>query len=72
MPRDGYRHQRVDKTPSGDAVPLLVPDGRVDPSCLLEIFREEAPLVPDLYVAFVSEKIRALMVGNRAGDEGIR
>jgi len=79
-PRYGYSHQRVDKGAQqfGDGVPLLVPGGPVDRDRVLEIFREEAILVPDLYVAFVSEKIRALMdnmtasKSPRGGYEGVR
>lgn len=60
-PMYGYSHSWVDKGRGGDAAPFLVRGGPLDRDRVLEIFREEAILVPDLYVAFVAERIRAMM-----------
>ena len=76
-PRYGYSHQTVDKA-GGDAVPLLVPGRPLDRDRVLEMFREEAILVPDLYIAFVSGKISALLdnmtplKSPRGGNEAVR
>jgi|SRR5215831_1124870 len=60
----GYSHMAVDpgepRPARHKAAPILVPDGSVDATWILEEFRREAQSVPPEFAQMVEERLQAL------------
>ena len=56
----GFSHMRVDTGPTNREAPLLVADGPIDATRILDLFLQDCALVPGDYVEIVRGKLAEL------------